>query len=161
MNDSHGTSRARLLGRQKCRPSKLDKIIFQNGLCAASVRRPELLHEINAGGRGGHSKLYNKEMLTPPLMSRDYQMKSSEIRPGFYYEKQGHPGWLRLFLGIRDGYAVYVDFTGYGQCRLDNLARWASRGHTPWEATERFPEEVTRITAIRDQHPERGSRNGC
>jgi len=100
-------------------------------------------------------------MLTPPLMSRDYQMKSSEIRPGFYYEKQGHPGWLRLFLGIRDGYAVYVDFTGYGQCRLDNLARWASRGHTPWEATERSPEEVTRITAIRDQHPERGSRNGC
>jgi hypothetical protein len=82
-------------------------------------------------------------------------MKPSEIRPGFYYEKQGHPGWLRLFLGIRDGYAAYVDFTGYGQCRLDNLARWASRGHTPWEATERFPEEVTRITAIRDQHPKR------
>jgi hypothetical protein len=43
-------------------------------------------------------------------MSRDYEMKSSEIRPGFYYEKQGHPGWLRLLLGIRDGYAVYVSF---------------------------------------------------
>ncbi|WP_271509509.1 hypothetical protein [Bradyrhizobium sp. CCBAU 11357] len=80
------------------------------------------------------------------------KMIPSLVEPGFYYEKMGQKGWLRLVVGFDNAHAVYADFVGIGACYPENLGRWAAARYDANEALQRFPDEVRKIHQVLKQH---------
>ena len=72
-------------------------------------------------------------------------VKASQVEQGFYYEKTGTPGWLRLIVRRHGDEVIYADFTGLSQCWASTIARWAGVKYTQIEATTLFPKEVADI----------------
>ncbi|RXG89548.1 hypothetical protein [Bradyrhizobium zhanjiangense] len=73
-------------------------------------------------------------------------VKASQVEQGFYYEKTGTPGWLRLIVHRHGDEVAYADFTGLSKCWVATIARWAGAQYTQAEAARLFPKEVADIT---------------
>lgn len=72
-------------------------------------------------------------------------LKASQVEQGFYCEKTGTPGWLRLIVRRHGDEVAYADFTGLSQCWASTVARWAGAKYTQIEAARLLPQGVVDI----------------
>lgn len=69
-------------------------------------------------------------------------LEALQVEQGFYYEKTGTPGWLRLIVHRHGDKVVY---TGLSQCWASTVARWAGAKYTQIDAARLFPKEAADI----------------